>query len=61
MSVLCIASNFENIGLRTFVGMVGYYMKDIVENYFQFIIQIVQFYLIAGWMVLFLTAKMDYQ
>jgi hypothetical protein len=41
---------FQNIGLHTFVGMVGYCMKDIDENHFQFIIQIVPFYLIAGWM-----------
>ncbi len=52
---------FQNIGLHTFVGMVGYCMKDIDENHFQFIIEIVQFYLIAGWMVLFHIAIMDYQ
>ncbi len=52
---------FQNIGLHPFVGMVGYSMTDIDENHFQFIIQTVQFYPVAGWMILFHTAKMDYQ
>jgi hypothetical protein len=51
---------FQNIGLCAFVGRVGYCMKDI-EKHFQFIIQTVQFYPTVGWMVLFHTAKMDYQ
>jgi hypothetical protein len=27
--------HFQNIGLHTFVGMVGYYMEEIDENHFK--------------------------
>jgi hypothetical protein len=36
MGMLCIASSYET-RLHTFVGMVGYYMKDIDEDHFQFV------------------------
>ncbi len=35
MAMSCIASNYEDISLHTFVSMVGYYMKNI--DHFQFV------------------------
>lgn len=56
-----LGSTSDPPNVHLLVWLVGYCMKDIDENHFQFIIQTVQFYPIVGWMVLFHTAKMDYQ